>query len=148
MQTFLPYADFGKTAKCLDYRRLGKQRVEAKQLLMILLGENKGKGWINHPACKMWKGYTQALALYGHAMCVEWINRGFNDTLLEYFLKRLDPNFNESPWPPWLGNKKFHMSHKSNLLRKDKQFYSKYKWNVPDNLDYVWPISIGISESE
>ena len=28
MQTFLPYKDFGKTAKCLDYRRLGKQRVE------------------------------------------------------------------------------------------------------------------------
>jgi hypothetical protein len=90
----------------------------------------------------MWKGYTKALALYGYAMCVEWRNRGFKDTLLEYFSKRVDPNFKESSFPPWFGNRKFHMSHKSNLLRKDKQFYSKYKWNVPDNLDYVWPVSI------
>ena len=138
MQTFLPYPDFVKSAKCLDYRRLGKQRIEAKQLLMILLGENKGEGWINHPACKMWKGYTQALAQYGYTMCVEWRNRGFSDTLLDYFLKHIDPNLNEFSFPPWFGNRKFHRSHKSNLLRKDKQFYSKYKWNVPDNLDYVW----------
>jgi hypothetical protein len=26
MQTFLPYPSFVKSAKCLDYRRLGKQR--------------------------------------------------------------------------------------------------------------------------
>jgi len=32
MQTFLPYADFKESAQCLDYRRLGKQRVEAKQI--------------------------------------------------------------------------------------------------------------------
>lgn len=140
MQTFLPYADFDKSAKCLDYRRLGKQRVEAKQLLMILLGENKGKGWSNHPAHKMWEGYAQALALYGYAICVEWRRRGYKDTLLEYFLNHIDPNVSETLYPPWLGNRKFHKSHKSNLLRKDKEFYSKYKWNVPDNLDYVWPV--------
>ena len=37
MQTFLPYPDFVKSAQCLDYRRLGKQRVEAKQILEINL---------------------------------------------------------------------------------------------------------------
>ena len=36
MQTFLPYEDFTKTAQCLDYKRLGKQRVEAYQILRIL----------------------------------------------------------------------------------------------------------------
>jgi hypothetical protein len=40
--------------------------------------------------------------------------------------------------PIWFGDKKFHDSHKSNLLRKNPIHYSKYKWNVPDNLPYVW----------
>ncbi|MDQ1681515.1 MAG: hypothetical protein QOH99_56, partial [Frankiaceae bacterium] len=33
MQTFLPYADFGASARVLDDRRLGKQRVETLQIL-------------------------------------------------------------------------------------------------------------------
>ena len=55
MQTFLPYDDFVLSLDCLDYRRLGKQRVEAMQLLNAMKRE-KG-GWINHPATKMWRGY-------------------------------------------------------------------------------------------
>jgi hypothetical protein len=140
MQTFLPYADFGKTAKCLDYRRLGKQRLEAKQLLLILLGENQGRGWVNHPASKMWKGFPRALAFYGYEICAEWRRRGYKDTLLEFFIKHMGDDSTGVIYPPWLGNRKFHKSHKSNLLRKDKEFYSRYKWNVPDNLEYVWPV--------
>ena len=33
MQTFLPYPDFHESAKVLDMKRLGKQRVEVLQLL-------------------------------------------------------------------------------------------------------------------
>ena len=33
MQTFLPYSNFYKSAKVLDQKRLGKQRVEVLQLL-------------------------------------------------------------------------------------------------------------------
>jgi len=33
MQTFLPYADFARCAEVLDPRRLGKQRVEALQIM-------------------------------------------------------------------------------------------------------------------
>ena len=43
MQTFLPYPDFTQSAKTLDYRRLGKQRVEAWQILNALRGVSKGK---------------------------------------------------------------------------------------------------------
>ena len=64
MQTFLPYADFVKTAKCLDYRRLGKQRVEAFQILNILEGKTTKAGWKHHPAVLMWKGYENALKKY------------------------------------------------------------------------------------
>jgi len=42
-------------------------------------------------------------------------------------------------FPKWFGKKEFHDSHKSNLLRKDKEFYSKFGWKEKDNLDYVWP---------
>ena len=62
MQTFLPYDDFVLSLDCLDYRRLGKQRVEAMQLLNAMKRE-KG-GWINHPATKMWRGYEKALTEY------------------------------------------------------------------------------------
>lgn len=37
MQTFLPYSSFTESAKVLDNKRLGKQRVEAYQILKTLL---------------------------------------------------------------------------------------------------------------
>ena len=33
MQTFLPHADFDRSAEVLDLRRLGKQRVEVIQIV-------------------------------------------------------------------------------------------------------------------
>lgn len=36
MQTFLPYPNFVESAKCLDDKRLGKQRVECLQILNVL----------------------------------------------------------------------------------------------------------------
>lgn len=53
MQTFLTSRNPSKTATELDYRRLGKQRVETIQIALILLGLQEGKGWVNHPAIKM-----------------------------------------------------------------------------------------------
>jgi hypothetical protein len=40
MQTFLPLPDFIESAKVLDYKRLGKQRVEAWQILKAILNPN------------------------------------------------------------------------------------------------------------
>ena len=45
MQTFLPHKIFHISAEMLDYRRLGKQRVEAKQILNALDPEYNKKGW-------------------------------------------------------------------------------------------------------
>lgn len=69
MQTFLPIADFEQSLKCLDYRRLGKQRVEAKQILNVLSPDYDKKGWRNHPAVLMWKGYEESLKYY-YNLCV------------------------------------------------------------------------------
>ena len=81
MQTFLPYKSFDKSFKVLDYRRLGKQRVEAMQILNVLLGRTKTKGWVNHPATKMWKGYENALKQYLNKCIDHWIARGYNNNM-------------------------------------------------------------------
>ncbi len=63
MQTFLPYPDFEASARVLDDRRLGKQRVEALQVLRALTRAQYG--WKHHPAVRMWAGHEEALAAYG-----------------------------------------------------------------------------------
>lgn len=135
MQTFLPYKDFKKTARCLDYKRLGKQRVEAMQILNVL--EGKSEGWKNHPAIKMWKGYEEALKLYMNTIIAEWLERGYNNTMLK---AKIDLSC--LIFPPWIGKYKLHRSHKSNLLRKDYDYYKKFNWNVKDNLPYYWPTNL------
>lgn len=139
MQTFLPYSNFDKTAKILDYRRLGKQRIEAKQIFMALQPSYNKKGWRNHPAVKMWKDYEKALLLYGMTICNEWILRGYKDSQYEWFKSHYINSNQKLILPPWIGSRKFHRSHKSNLLRKDKKYYKKYFKNTPDNLPYIWP---------
>lgn len=132
MQTFLPYDNFITTAKCLDYKRLGKQRVEAKQILNILLNRTTTKGWRNHPAVLMWVGYENALKKYYNAILDEWIARGYNNTMI-YELVHCN-----TIYPKFIGDYFFHRSHRSNLLRKDPIYYSKYNWNVPNDLPYIW----------
>lgn len=145
MQTFLPYPNFAKSASVLDMRRLGKQRVETKQILTALT--NPSYGWQHHPATNMWRSYELALAQYGIVICKEWRSRGYKDTLLEFFesmeteqytaLRRKQRKPRE---PKWLGGDEFHMSHRSNLVRKAPEHYRQFWPDVPDDLEYVWPV--------
>jgi hypothetical protein len=137
MQTFLPYPAFEDVATVLDYRRLGKQRVEGYQILNILAKPPDYRGaWINHPAVKMWRGYEMALKLYVNMMILEWVKRGFRNNMCLYEISRDELRF---PW--WLGDPRLHDSHKSNLLRKDYHYYSQFHWNVPPDLPYFWPVT-------
>lgn len=144
MQTFLPYKSFAKSAACLDDKRLGKQRVEAVQLLNVLLTPGR-KGWANHPAALMWKGHEGCLFEYTEAICAEWVKRGFRNELTAknlYMLFNLNVKtlwFSASE-PPWLGSRKFHAAHRSNLLRKDPVWYGKFGWKEPPDLEYVWTV--------
>ena len=135
MNTFLPFNDFEKSAKSLDYRRLGKQRVETKQILYALLGVSKG--WRNHPATMMWDGHIRFLCLYGIAMCDEWIARGYVDNTRPVFIHALQQHTGTKP--KWLGNEDFHRSHQSNLIRKMPEHYGPLFPGVPNNLPYIWP---------
>ena len=47
------------------YRRLGKQGVEALQVVRALT--RPGYGWQNHPAVRMWRGYEETPGAYGIA---------------------------------------------------------------------------------
>jgi hypothetical protein len=139
MQTFLPYPSFEETASALDYRRLGKQRVETWQIIRALNGETRG--WRNHPAARMWDGYEDGLAYYGLVMCLEWKRRGYNDTMTERFENLLTgKNITGLVMPSWIGDRNFHISHQSNLIRKDPEFYRPLFPTVPDNLEYIWPV--------
>lgn len=148
MQTFLPYKDFNKSARVLDYRRLGKQRVEVKQILNALDGLSKG--WTNHPATNMWRGHRYYLADYGVAICNEWRRRGYKDTLMPEFAVRKQEYLalGETDKPLWLGDRDLHLSHQSNLLRKDIAYYSKYFHGVAHDLPYVWPSLIVVGGND
>lgn len=140
MQTFLPYSDFELSASVLDRMRLGKQRVEGFQLLKTLLDDG---GWSNHPAAKMWAGYEAGLARYTIAVCTEWVARGYRDSCDEKirqlcFVHYID--LYDEGLPPWLGDEHFHLSHKSNLIRKLPEHYGPLWPDVPDDLSYVWPV--------
>ncbi|MDR6979185.1 hypothetical protein J2X68_005919 [Streptomyces sp. 3330] len=149
MQTFLPYPDFARSAAALDPRRLGKQRVEALQVLRGLTVA--GYGWRHHPAVRMWTGYEEALVRYGLEVCGRWTATGRADTCAASLVTGLgarpaDIRAQErlaeaGELPPWLGDPAFHRSHRSALLRKDPGFYAALFPGVPDDLPYVWPAS-------
>lgn len=147
MQTFLPYPGFAATAQVLDPRRLGKQRVEALQVLRAMTVP--GYGWRNHPAVRMWAGYREALVRYGLEICAQWRAGGRADTVAatmaaEYGRRvrtqaRLDVT---GDLPPWLGWQPLHDSHQSALVRKDPDYYRpKFGDGIPAELPYVWPVS-------
>ena len=151
MQTFLPYPDFLRTARALDQRRLGKQRVETLQVLRGLTWP--GYGWRHHPAVKMWAGYEEALVRYGLDVCTVWTATGRADTCAVTLTIDLatacgierargqSELATAGELPPWLGREDLHLSHRSALLRKDPGHYRPMFGDVPADLPYVWPLS-------
>ena len=145
MQTFLPYPDFSRSAEALDTKRLGKQRVEALQILRAL--HLPAYGWGSHPAVTMWSGHAAALVIYTAAAVAEWRRRGFADTVLAQVIEFApEAEGRDQRWlrtaglePPWLGGDALHRSHRSALLRKDPSHYRPLFGAERDDLDYHWP---------
>lgn len=147
MQTFMPYADFEQTARVLDDRRLGKQRVEVLQILRALYRPQYG--WQHHPAVLMWRGHETALVAYGLAICDEWCRRGRTDTVAAKLLVELSEVMGRvigheevrrtATMPPWFGDDRLHRSHRASLLRKDPERYGVHFSEDPD-LPYFWPV--------
>jgi len=134
MQTFLPYADFSKSAACLDNKRLGKQRVEAMQILNILAGRTAA--WKHHPAVLMWSGYEKALRQYLRAVVLEWKKAWISEHHSRSSKSDASARANS------IGKRKFHSSHRSDLLRKDPQHYGRMSWEADCDLPCYWPVRI------
>ena len=116
MQTFLPFSNFFDSAQCLDRSRLGKQRVEAKQIInainqgpkvlydcnikkciygpipAILLPHTKLRvtPWYSHTCTQIWLRHKHALAQYAATVCKVWRSRGYEDSLLPWFEQIID----------------------------------------------------------
>lgn len=162
MQTFVPVTDsFEHIAKVLDNKRLNKQALEGWQILMTLLeldpqGDHRvPKGWVNHPAVKMWRGHEIVLYQYIDAMVVEWKRRGYKSTIGDKAkatitraieLGLLD---HVATNPNWLSNlssfRNIASSHRLALLSKHYEWYSQFKWpedtgKKPETYEYIWPV--------
>ena len=136
----------------LDLKRLNKQKVEANQILKASLGLTKG--WVNHPAVLMWKGYSNALKYYFNEITNACIRRGFKNNMplyefteeqlnnIEYqtiqdYLQNGIPFLNDLdkiifPW--WFQWKPLIYSHQASLLRKFPEYYSSIFYN--DDYEY------------
>lgn len=118
MQTFLISSNFAQSAAVLDPKRLNKQIVEGNQILSTLLNGSK---WHHHPAVLQWKGYENGLATYIRTFINEADRRGFKvDKGVANVTQHDAAIANSAAIPPWLGNERFHSSHRSKLLFKGR----------------------------
>ena len=79
---FVLSANLKENARLLDNSRLGKQRLETKQIINTL--EGNSEAWSNHPATLSWRGYVPALKIYYNFIVREWISRGFVNNMELY----------------------------------------------------------------
>ncbi|WP_342765423.1 pyrimidine dimer DNA glycosylase/endonuclease V [Vulcanisaeta sp. JCM 14467] len=100
---YKPYINHGRSAEFLDNLRLGKQRVETKQVILAILRKlgilRDGKtGWLNHPIVLMYfnngRPYLDDLIKYFYAVVDEWVRRGFVNNIslsnIEPLIKYVD----------------------------------------------------------
>lgn len=143
MQTFVPFESHTDTAAVLDDRRLFKQTVESKQLILAI---KNGGGWSNHPAAKMWEGYIPALIEYTCVLCAEWETRGWFNRGKPYKQSFTTwaadlPEISEPvELPPWWGGP-IHFTHQLKLTWKLPEWYeSRFQLKAPKvEPAYFWP---------
>lgn len=157
MQTFLPYADFAETAKCIDSIRLNSQINECIVILKSNFGvyepnpRTGASGWSQHPAALMWLNHDRHLVDYTIALCKEYLGRPLPKQYPSEALKKRRArlakwrslgkkleslNFPLDPMP-LIGDEDFHSAFRALLLRKDIEVetFRKFKrGEYPDHL--------------
>jgi hypothetical protein len=167
VNTFIMDQNLVLSASLLDNKRLGKQRVETRQIIDILEEIDRGsttvnKGFINHPAVKAWIGYTNQLKVYFNIIVREWCFRGFKNNMdfysIDENLYHIVPcnfignkayydvtKFNKYSFPFWVNYPPFYLSHQASLCRKNPVYYSKFLREELKpflNNGYLWPTKI------
>ena len=174
VNTFIVVPDPYTNAKYLDRNRLNSQRREAKMIIDVLekIDYAVANGlpldysllpWGNHPATKMWVGYTNPLKVYYNCIVKRWIELGYENNMPLY---EIDENqyhvvpcyfdgvrtyfngvFDQYAFPPWFSFPPFYMSHRAALFLKDPVFYSNlYTEDLKPYLTrgYLWPKNNGL----
>jgi len=150
MQVFLPHEDFTQTASVLDQKRLVKQLLEGRQILAALAGETKG--WINHPATRMFRNHSNTLFNYLNAIATEMSIRGYKwennwEHINKYYFKLRDTDLGT---PSWMLDERFERvihTHRANLYTKAPDLYPQFAWYASnyrdkvccDSCNYYWP---------
>ena len=155
MQTFVPLSSVYEVGSVLDRRRLPKQLVEVVQIDNAII-TGKG-GWVSHPAVLMWKDDRSYLVYYGVILYDEWQRRWktgerggslwhkSGEEILKRYSALLASNVRFFE-PVWWGDERVHSSHRSCLLAKDFEHYSKFGWTeeptppVNGKWPYYWPV--------
>lgn len=159
MQTFITSdrGDFAYTARTLDNLRLNKQALEGWQILLTLLeldpqgNHRTPRGWVNHPATKMWRGYELALYGYIQTMVKEWVLRGYNSTIGDKATETIKVAYEnalvteyQDPWwrTPEIMSQ-VASTHRQALLWKNYEHYSQFGWAEdigfqPKSYEYLW----------
>lgn len=147
MQTFLPFADFNKSAAMLDNKRLNKQLLEGFQVYKILATNKRKGGWVNHPITRAWRNYDMAFYTYLVAIRDECDKRGIkwdkNWSAIEQLHENNWHRGDNVVMPPWIGDERIHQSHRYNLYNKDPEWYHMFVNESPvsccERCSYVWP---------
>jgi hypothetical protein len=94
----------------------------------------------------MWEGNERALLAYHQAVCCEWswVRGHYDDcwdrTRLLFLDIVLDPMATPLVPPRWMGDVDFHISHQSNLVRINEEYYRKKFPGIKPGKPYIWPV--------
>ena len=142
MQVFLPEKDFYASAAVLDRARLVKQLLEGRQIMTILVGENKSKAWTNHPAVRMFDGHHSALFVYLASIRYEMHKRGYKwETNWSEIQRMMKENMQPFSMPRWMYDTETVHSvvttHRGRLYEKAPELYPQYRLEYEMYKDYV-----------
>lgn len=153
MQIFLPEYTFAESAAVLDQKRLVKQLLEGRQIMTALSGNSKG--WVNHPATRMFRGHAGVLYYYLACIRNEMERRGYKweNNWHEIEIMFNTYFYNERIYPKWMLNDEFSKivnTHRANLHLKAPELYPQYALEVVnyrndvccDRCNYYWPTHV------
>lgn len=153
MQVFLPEHSYKACAQVLDRARLVKQLLEGRQILSALAGETKG--WVNHPATRMFAGAESELLIYLYEIKQEMDRRGYKwqnnwetitDTYKRHFYdaEMSIPDYLKPGHPE---NHRLIITHRGRLYEKAPELYPQYHHESTiyrdrvccERCNYYWP---------
>lgn len=120
----MPFPNLCKSAEVLDDKTLADQFCLVRSLLLAFFNNAEVPG-----SCENWRGYDNALCMYGVAIHRELKARGYQytDKLLQGYLCAKNEDFKT---PQWFGDAEIHAYDRAFLLRKNPEHYKRFYWNV------------------